>query len=679
MANPAFQVTNVGLSYVNAVPGGPEIKLTKFRIGDAVGYTPDETDTALHGSVLYTGVPAAMNRISDNTLDVIIHMPANVGPFNFGEIGLYLPDDTLFALAAYDLYQEKVKSTSHGFATVWIAHCLIQLQQIDGVFMLDDSSGTRVPEVPDTSYVTGPILMMNSPNVLIVHEDTPARAATMLYRDGDYSWQPLDYKYHSTNLVTSATLTTVESPVFGNFTGYATKSLLFQDEYGNVRLIDSIAGNVATLTYPNTALPPGSEFRLFEFSTSLNHVLVEQDNGFDGTVDQTGTNAIITLSTTVATGKIIKAVGGALVPAVQGTDYIKASNLSVATDNGFAGTVSGSGVFNLSTTVANNKMLKAYDGAIVPAIQGVDYDVGGGGSFHEAAVWTDLSGQRSVGVTYTNNTGYFIAVAARYASGPGATYNDYSFKIDGVVISYFKYWGTTGGGFDSVLVPPGSTYMIETSNINLYWYELRPPPGPEQIFTTPGTFSVKVQAGWTLLTIPKMIAGGGGGGGGYNGGGYGGNASDGGGSGGIRTGQSMAVTPGQTITVIIGAGGTGKTANAGKGYDGGTTSVGAISVTGGGGGGGWTGGSYFGTMGTAGSPGGEAGGPQTGGPWGPLHYTIYGGYGGAVDGAVRANSEQNGASYGCGGGGGNRAGEYGVFGSGKGGNGKGGYAHLIFS
>jgi hypothetical protein len=92
-------------------------------------------------------------------------------------------------------------------------------------------------------------------------------------------------------------------------------------------------------------------------------------------------------------------------------------------------------------------------------------------------------------------------------------------------------------------------------NQNGIWKKAFPTPG-SQTYSTAGTYSFTVPGGIYSLSLDKMSGGGGGGPSGYHSGdchsgvpGLAGSA--------YTTAQSFAVTPGETLTVIIGAGGIG--------------------------------------------------------------------------------------------------------------------------
>lgn len=126
------------------------------------------------------------------------------------------------------------------------------------------------------------------------------------------------------------------------------------------------------------------------------------------------------------------------------------------------------------------------------------------------------------------------------------------------------------------------------------WKQFYPSTGSKE-WNSPGTYTWKVPPGVNSITV-DMVGGGGGGGGSSEVGSGGGGG--GGGAGGYYTGATMAVTPGETLTIVVGGGGdgapqVGRTTGAPAGAAGGTSSIsgsrGSLVATGGGGGGGGTG------------------------------------------------------------------------------------------
>lgn len=164
-------------------------------------------------------------------------------------------------------------------------------------------------------------------------------------------------------------------------------------------------------------------------------------------------------------------------------------------------------------------------------------------------------------------------------------------------------------------------------------YSLNPETAYDQIYTTNGTFTVP--AGVTKVAVLIVGGGGGGGTGGFSGGG--------GGAGGVRYFDNYTTTPGENITVTVGAGGAAATGDNDKG-DNGQASVFGIYTSAGGGGGG----SYTNSAIKNGADGGSGGGAAyhtstgTGGVDSPVTDPVQGTHGGTT--ASQAGGGGGGAS-----------------------------------
>jgi hypothetical protein len=111
-----FQITSAGFAAAFAASNqGPEIRIGQFRVGAGVGYTPAVTDTALRGALLHTGTPIGYRVLDPNTCEFTIRMDETVGTWQFGEIGLYLLDGTLFALGSLQRPQWKAAFPDRDF------------------------------------------------------------------------------------------------------------------------------------------------------------------------------------------------------------------------------------------------------------------------------------------------------------------------------------------------------------------------------------------------------------------------------------------------------------------------------------------------------------------------------------------------------------------------------------
>lgn len=164
---------------------------------------------------------------------------------------------------------------------------------------------------------------------------------------------------------------------------------------------------------------------------------------------------------------------------------------------------------------------------------------------------------------------------------------------------------------------------------------IRPIPPGQQAFTTPGTYSWTAPEGVTKVSVVAVGGGGGGGAGGYSGG-----PAGAGGGGGLGWKNDITVVPGQSYTVIVGAGGNASAIQGDVNY--GVTPKRGFNG----------GNSYFISLATVSGSGGKGGG-------------------GNYSGDSTANSQ--GGTYVGNGGGNGGGGYYGGEGFGSGGGGAGGY------
>ena len=196
---------------------------------------------------------------------------------------------------------------------------------------------------------------------------------------------------------------------------------------------------------------------------------------------------------------------------------------------------------------------------------------------------------------------------------------------------------------------------IEYDGVDFVLLDPLPSPKGIQVFSASGSFTVPVG----VTTVYLTGCGGGGGGAAYNSGTTGGG---GGGSGASAYRRSVAVTPGNVVTVTVGSNGSGSAVATASGTAGGTTSFGALLSLGGGAGG---------ASASAGGGGGSASGGtaglicsgQTGEQYNPINTaSAMGGRGGSsmfggggLAGGMGTSNAAGGAAQGFGSGGGGGA------------------------
>lgn len=90
-----FLRTAAAEQWIQANPGVMPV-MSEFKVGGAYAYTPENTMTDIQGAVLFTGVPSSQV-IDDGVWLYEAIMDQSVGPFHWGEVGLY-HNGELFAI-----------------------------------------------------------------------------------------------------------------------------------------------------------------------------------------------------------------------------------------------------------------------------------------------------------------------------------------------------------------------------------------------------------------------------------------------------------------------------------------------------------------------------------------------------------------------------------------------------
>jgi hypothetical protein len=88
--------------------------------------------------------------------------------------------------------------------------------------------------------------------------------------------------------------------------------------------------------------------------------------------------------------------------------------------------------------------------------------------------WTDVTGSRVVGTTYTNSTGKPIFIGIKLAGNPQNAGGNLS--VNGSVVASFQAYAATSVGSVATIVPPSGTYVLTQSTATLSitsWLELR--------------------------------------------------------------------------------------------------------------------------------------------------------------------------------------------------------------
>lgn len=186
-------ITDVGLDRAaQANEKGMSITIGKFVLGSAYGYTPLVSDTKIHGDYLYESNPVDYKYMGNKTVRITCTIPQEAGPFQWGEVGIYLDTGELFALIALPQLQSKYSSIENDLSNTLTFYCYLTLSYSNVSITLDyGDSPLSIVEIIDAykfSEVKIPKETDQSAQEVIVHETTPLQDSTLLVRSTQNRW-----------------------------------------------------------------------------------------------------------------------------------------------------------------------------------------------------------------------------------------------------------------------------------------------------------------------------------------------------------------------------------------------------------------------------------------------------------------------------------------------------------
>jgi hypothetical protein len=188
-----IQLTAAGQALLEASTG--PVIITSFQLGSGFNYIPQASDTALHGTLIYTGTPTQPLAVSGNIVKYSGYLDYPLGPFSFGEMGLFV-GTTLFALAANQVLIPKVALTSTSVGNAIRLDSYVSVVGTNYEMFLDlaeTSNSFRVAVLGSVDQLPQP--QNATPNVYTISGATSQQSAFFAYTDRAGLWSFDAYAY----------------------------------------------------------------------------------------------------------------------------------------------------------------------------------------------------------------------------------------------------------------------------------------------------------------------------------------------------------------------------------------------------------------------------------------------------------------------------------------------------
>ena len=258
-----FVITRAGLdSAQRAQANGYYISLHTFAVGSAYNYTPEDTATSLKGTELHRARISGYRVIDENTVEYTCILDQNVGDFSYGEVGIYMEDGTLFALASQDRMIEKLRGGSSATGNRIIVEARLSFSQAESVIRYDlpQLTNTEMLELPSVAHLRPPVLA-ESNVYLTLTRDSTGQTIMAHKGEGDFEWTFPTFTRKKEYTVTDGGTRYTSTPTVkiegGGGSGASAVAVL---EDGFVRRIDVTSPGLGFTSTPTVTIEGGGGF-----------------------------------------------------------------------------------------------------------------------------------------------------------------------------------------------------------------------------------------------------------------------------------------------------------------------------------------------------------------------------------------------------------------------------------
>jgi hypothetical protein len=250
-----FTLTTAGESLISSFPGIPPV-FDEFRLGTGFGYIPSITDTAMHGAPVHTGVPSA-GIIQANTLvKYTIAVEPNIGPFLFGEVGLYV-GGALMALGCASSLVTKTATVGAIDGNMVAIDCYLTTSGTSYTVYAELGNSAAQGIIPHASSIEALPPAQNSlANLYLVASPDTQNSVIAFSLAGQWNVTGYEELVHSRVVASgsASTVTLTASSIPPNYNGELILQFLDGPNAGTLRIADSYVSGSKTFTF-STALP----------------------------------------------------------------------------------------------------------------------------------------------------------------------------------------------------------------------------------------------------------------------------------------------------------------------------------------------------------------------------------------------------------------------------------------
>ena len=240
-----IQLTNYGVSQITSTQA--PLQITKYVLGDAVGYVPDLDQTGIKGAELYSSGVTGPEVISANVSKYRIGLDYGIGNFQIGEVALYDSTDQCVAIGVESNPIAKTKSTLAEKGNTLVIDVYLSMVGENYAMWIDKLSSSNTYSVPIIESVDQlePVASA-TPNFYIVKAPDRSQSTLLAYTSQTGLWEFNEYDFvNQIDLrVSSATATSIKFDI-SDWTAEDKESLVLR-YFGEV-IVEFTSGQVYSI------------------------------------------------------------------------------------------------------------------------------------------------------------------------------------------------------------------------------------------------------------------------------------------------------------------------------------------------------------------------------------------------------------------------------------------------
>ncbi len=268
-----IQITDAGIAALNA-NGGQPLVLNQGVFGSGVNYIPSPSDTAIHGAAVFTTTVIGPTVMTPNVYRYSLLVDKSVGDWNFGEVGIYMTNGTLFALASASALIAKLGSTNHGEeANVLRFDGMLSMTGTNYAMWVNLSDSEGVLQIPVMNSVDQlPQSSVSQTNAWIVEGATSSQQSFLAISDRVGLWSFDTYKFATTIGHQFPVVSSTPTSVSLDTTGFSPDELaLFTPEYLGQLIVQFSSGQLFSIcrNVVNATVDSVNNLLVLGFATAL--------------------------------------------------------------------------------------------------------------------------------------------------------------------------------------------------------------------------------------------------------------------------------------------------------------------------------------------------------------------------------------------------------------------------